>query len=337
MTNSYTKIHYHYKERIRNLVSSGGTLLGFPYRAVRFAVRKPYEFSYDLVIRSTRFVFRKPPGIFAGRFLFKLLPASYKSHLYDKVYAGGVVGAIFAPAVDRQYYTMNEEQRSKFNRENLWGGEVGKKWHERTFQDYKGKFTESDSFLKFRRPLIRQISELLSSNPDYQTICEIGTGKGTFLKCLSEEFPSITRFVGVDLNQHQVMDNKATYRNSRLEFVHAEITDWVKTQCEKGTIFVAVGAFECFSQKELEELLALIHDKISPVAIAISEPINLDLENQLISQPRGGAYYSHNYPYLFKQYGYDMFSQELQPVNPDVPFYNAVIMLAKKEEKCIRK
>lgn len=330
MKNRDTKIHYN--EKIRPSVFSG-TPLDFPFRALRFAFRKLLEFPF----RALHFVFRKPPGIFLARFLLRLLPVSYQSYLYHDLYTQGGdglgwLGAIFHPALNWKYYSMSEDERRRFMREAIWGGQAGKEFHDynkQVFQGDKDRYSESESFLKFRRPLIRQISELLSSNPNYHTICEIGTGHGMFLDCLSKEFPNIKRFVGIDLNRQQILDNKETYKNSKLEFVHAEITDWVNTQCEKGTFFVMVNVLEYFSQQELQELLELIHNKISPVAIAISEPLNIDLNSQVISKPReGGAAYSHNYPYYFKQYGYVVFRQELQHVNPSIPFYDEVIMLA---------
>ncbi|GEM_PF-5015592 len=317
-------------------------LRNFIVRALRFAVRKPYGIFIgsfvlrslgDFVIRFTRFILGKPPGIYFGRFLLRLLPASYKSRLYEGFYTGSAdtFGAMLYPAMDLQYYSMSEKERERINRENIWGSQGGKNWHDvmnQSVQGDKEQFTGTESFLKYRRPLIRQILELLSANQSYNTICEIGTGNGMFLDYLSGEFPTIKKFVGIDLNQQQITDNKKTYKNSGLEFVHTEITDWVRTENKNGIIFVTVCVLEYFSQKALEELLDLIRKNISPVAIAISEPTNINLDSQVISKPRGRAAYSYNYPHLFKQHGYKIFRQELQHVDPNIPFYDTVIMLA---------
>ena len=286
----------------------------------------------DLPVRCLRFAFSEPPGISIVRFLLWLLPASYKSHLYDNFFTQGdkgFFGIFIYPTLNWQYYSMSEHERERFCRERIWGGQAGKQWHEANKQEFEGdndKYSESESFLKYRRPLIRQISELLSSNPKYDVICEIGTGNGMFLDCLSNEFPNIRRFVGIDINRKQILANMEAYKNSKLEFFHAEITDWVNTRCENGTIFITVNVFEYFSQSEFKDILELIHDKINPVAIAVSEPINIDLSQQVTSKPRGAAAYSYNYPYLFQQHGYEIFRQELQPIKPDIPFHNEVIM-----------
>ena len=153
-----------------------------------------------------------------------------------------------------------------------------------------------------------------------------------FLDYLSNQFTNIRRFVGIDLNREQILENRETYKDTSLEFVHGEITEWINTQCEKGTIFLACGTFEYFTSNELRELLQLIHAKVSPAAIAISEPIELDLTSEVITKPRGNTSFSHNYPLLFKHCKYHVFRQEVEHIDPD-RLLSQVIMVAMTSPK----
>ena len=38
--------------------------------------------------------------------------------------------------------------------------------------------------------------------------------------------------------------------------------------------------------------------------------------------------YSHNYPYLFTEYGFRIYRQVVRPIDPNIPFYDSVVMLA---------
>jgi hypothetical protein len=92
---------------------------------------------------------------------------------------------------------------------------------------------------------------------------------------------------------------------------------------------VSCGTFEYFTQEELQELLLLIQNKpLIPCAIALCEPINIDLNNSMDSMPRGNIAYSHNYPYLLNKLKYQIFHQEIIPIDPNVPFYNCLNMIA---------
>ena len=184
-------------------------------------------------------------------------------------------------------------------------------------------------YLKLGRPLALQITDLISSAPgSYHTVCDMGTGNGMFLNWLSGQVSGIRKFIGIDLNKEQVAENKETYKNTGLEFFYSEITDWINTRCGAGTIFVTCGVFEYFAQHELVRLFESIRNRAHPAAIAIIEPINLDLVSEFMSKPRGNIAYSHNYPYLFNKCGYNVFRQKVESFDPKVPFYSCVIMVA---------
>ena len=274
-------------------------------------------------------IFSKRPYEYVGWFLVKIIPESYQSRVRDEFFTGkgptGLLADIVRAELNRQYYSSKTvEEMRKRGREMFWGATPGKRWHELTKARYDEEDPHHTEFLQPRRLLARQISDLLASSRQHQTICEIGTGNGMFLHDLSKQVPSIKRFIGVDLNKEQILENLRTYHGTELEFVHGEISDWIQYQCDGGTIFVAIETFEFFTQKELEELFRQIREKGSPAAIAILALAESSARSEVVSRPRGSIAFNHNYVYLLKQCDYQVFRQEIQHNIP----YDMICLLA---------
>ena len=274
-------------------------------------------------------LFTDHPYSYVSRIIIPILPNSYLSHLEDNFFCGkgpqGKISIIVREETNRRYYSKTDNQIRKLNREKFWGAKSGKKWHDAKKELYKDE-NKFEQYLKFKSPLVKQISELCYSSR-FKTICEIGTGTGMFLDYLSNQLSMVNEFIGIDLNKEQILENQQNYNNPKLKFIKTEIAEFVNKSCGNSTIFVACGVFEYFTQNELEELFQLISKKVKPAAIAISEPINLDLKNDFLSKPRGNIAYSHNYPYLMKKYNYHIFQKEVLHINPVIPFYDLVIMV----------
>ena len=283
----------------------------------------------QILKKTWHLMFSTRPHVYVGRCIVKIVPESYQSRVRDEFFTGegpaGVIADIIRAELNRQYYSSNtEEEFRRRCREEFWGATPGKRWHEFTKERYDEQDAHNSEFLRPRRLLARQISDLLASSGQYRTICEIGTGNGMFLHDLSRQFPSVKRFVGVDLNKEQILEDQRTYKGTALEFVHGEITDWIQCRCDEGTIFVASETFEFFTQKELEELFRRIREKGSPAAIAIFALAESRVASEVVSRPRGSIAFNHNYPYLLKQCGYQVFRQEIQHGIP----YDRICLLA---------
>lgn len=160
-------------------------------------------------------------------------------------------------------------------------------------------------------------NELLNHPEDFNTLVEIGTGNGDVLNYLSSEFPNINRFVGIDLSQDQIeLNNKKFSNNKRLEFVASDALDWVNEHGQGKTIFVTSrGVLEYFIEPRLEELLKAINRLGETIFVAI-EPNGAD--HNFETNPNSQLYghepsFSHNYPVLFKNAGFDIwhFSQKV--------------------------
>ena len=274
-------------------------------------------------------IFSKRPHEYVGRFLVKIIPESYQSRVRNEFFTAkgptGILADIIRAELNRQYYASNcEEEIRRRCREEFWGGVPGKKWHGFA----KDKFSEPGAyrqeFLGYRQPLVRYISELLASTDRFHTICEIGTGNGMFLLYLSERFPEIRRFVGVDLNRDQIRENQETYKGGKLEFDHAEIIEWIRKQRKDGTIFVGNETFEFFTPREFEELLQCIQDRIKPAAIAIFACVESGSLGNSVSKPLGTLKFSHDYPHLLTRCRYHIQGQEIRRGSP----YDQVSVLA---------
>lgn len=158
--------------------------------------------------------------------------------------------------------------------------------------------------------------ELSNESEEFSTLVEIGTGNGDVLNYLSSEFPSIKRFIGIDLSKDQIeLNNKKFENEEKLEFVAADAFDWIKDNGHDKTIFVSSrGVLEYFIEPRLQEMLKTINQLGKTMFIAI-EPNGADHNFEL--HPGSQLYghepsFSHNYPRLFKNAGFSLwhFSQK---------------------------
>lgn len=158
--------------------------------------------------------------------------------------------------------------------------------------------------------------ELSNQTEDFTTLVEIGTGGGKVLEYLSDIFPSIDRFIGIDLSPDQVETNNKKYSNDkRLEFVASDGLDYVKKHGQGNTIFVTYGGvFEYFTEPILQEFLKEVNNlgKIFFISVEPNSP-NHDFKINPHSQIHGFEWsFSHNYPKLFEDAGFRVwhFSQK---------------------------
>ena len=185
----------------------------------------------------------------------------------------------------------------------LWLGEQGKVYHETQRHQFE------EVFLKHFLFVADQLEEWLSHHPEFDTVCEIGTGSGQLLDYLSRRFPQLNHLIGIDLTAETIAENAKKYSDPRMEFVSADAKVWVADQARPNTIYISFrGVLEYFPQQELEQFFASIPHPALFIAI---EPVarDHDLAHQADSiQFRGDYTFSHNYPYLFAKAGYKVLS-----------------------------
>jgi hypothetical protein len=186
--------------------------------------------------------------------------------------------------------------------QNYWIKQ-GAHFFEATNDSFESKFIPDCSFIF---ELLKK--ELAKHAEEYITLVEIGTGNGRVLEYLSNEFPKINRFIGIDLSQVQIDINiKKFNQNKKLEFVAFDAFHWIKEYGQENTIFVTSrGVLEYFTEERLQAFLNEINSLGKTIFVAI-EPngIEHNFETNPDSQPYGHERsFSHNYPKLFKNSGF---------------------------------
>ena len=232
---------------------------------------------------------------FVVRSVLVLLPERFQKNLYPHSFCGNVFfKKLIQPVLVAEYHAQDDNLIRARNRAWLWGSKAGKKWHEGKKKVYSDAF-----FANNRGELIEQI-QILLKHGQYHVICEIGTGNGIFLDFLCRQHPQIDTFIGIDINADQIKENKTNIRNEKVTFVHGETDDFIRQFEDDHIVFVSCGTFECFTQKELMEFFSLVKERFLKAAIILQEPVQIDLQNQFDSVPRGNFAYSHNYPFLLR-------------------------------------
>ncbi|HFC12312.1 MAG TPA: methyltransferase domain-containing protein [Anaerolineae bacterium] len=197
--------------------------------------------------------------------------------------------------------------------------------------EYHRKFWEKNNSLEYHRGvrdmvmqvfhdyfefLIPEIKTLLAENPDFKTLIEIGSGGGDLLNYLAEQIGQLDTFVGIDLSPEITEENKSHYRNAKLRWIADNGKIWVEENGQPNNIFMTFrGVLEYFTTTDLEEMFGRIATSMQPSIFILVEPIALthDLATDVASHPYGTEYtFSHNYPHLLKQAGFDLRLNKLE-------------------------
>lgn len=163
--------------------------------------------------------------------------------------------------------------------------------------------------------------ELVKQPNQFKTLVEIGTGNGKILSYLSSKFPQLNRLVGVDLSKVQIDNNKERYKeNPKLEFVASDAVDWVNQHGHGNMIVLTFnGVLEYFTEKQVKQLFNNLNGLGKIIFVAI-EPKSI--EHDFTSHPNSKIYgyessFSHNYPKLFKDAGFNLWHESQQDFYSD--------------------
>ncbi|WP_281337392.1 class I SAM-dependent methyltransferase [Flavobacterium eburneipallidum] len=184
-------------------------------------------------------------------------------------------------------------------------------------------FSWNNSFNDNFLPNCTFIFEILKKNffkdeSQFKTLVEIGVGNGDVLHYLSLNFPEIDNFIGIDLSSEQIKINQDKYKeNSKLEFVSADVLEWIKKEGRQDMIFVTSnGVFEYFTEQQLREFIEYVHG-LGRVLFVTIEPNAIGHDFEL--NPNSIIYgiersFSHNYNKIFQDYGFTIFHQSKKRV-----------------------
>lgn len=182
----------------------------------------------------------------------------------------------------------------------------------------KDFFSTSNSFTNNFLPNCTFIFDIvkdyfLKNEVQFDTFVEIGTGNGDVLHYLESNFPTVDKFIGIDLSKEQIRINKEKYKeNLRLEFINSEVYQWVKKEGRKNMIFMTSnGVFEYFTEHQLRKFIKYTKS-LDQVYFVIIEPTVLNQNFE--ENPKSIIYgweksFSHNYIKIFQDYGFKIYHQ----------------------------
>lgn len=191
--------------------------------------------------------------------------------------------------------------KKKFTK-NYWKSDVSCIWHDKR---KKESYREFDIFAE-------AVSDKMG-NFTFDTVIEIGTAGGTLITLLSKKINTCNKFIGIDINKHQIAENKKNYKHlSNVEFIYMDIEKYIRGNNLNNVVIVAQNTLDYFKKNELLELFLLIYDKIENVLIVVNtSKENKNLQNSIEREGDGFKVYDHNYYSLLKSAGYEMSSIDL--------------------------
>lgn len=162
---------------------------------------------------------------------------------------------------------------------------------------------------RYRADLLQLVEAVLEKTQAH-TLLEIGCGNGKLLVTLADSFPQIKNFIGIDLNQAQVEENRRVYANrSNMDFKAGDATELVQEMNLSGHLVLTFGGvLEYFNPEKLQDHLKKLKEK-NVGGILMVEPANreFDFFENTASALYGGEYsFAHPYPCLLEKQGFDL-------------------------------
>jgi 2-polyprenyl-3-methyl-5-hydroxy-6-metoxy-1,4-benzoquinol methylase len=218
------------------------------------------------------------------------------------------------PIALRCYYSMTDDEQELFNKKSIWGEKQGgHKWHMNKINNYREKVDgENPSNFKRKFEFLEFIKEPVEQLPDGE-ILEIGCGIGDLADAITQDsrlgsFP----YRGYDISGATIETAKLSYPN--LVFFHGGWENAISdSKNSNGVIIITSGTLEYFTSTELKRFLTMAVKEIKSGYLFLNESINFDIKSNIMSKPRGGFAYSHNYPKYIKQCGLDLVALHSKP------------------------
>ncbi|MGK0190042.1 MAG: putative TPR repeat methyltransferase [Verrucomicrobiales bacterium] len=202
-------------------------------------------------------------------------------------------------AIDAQDWVGLRSQLAAY-----WQGGEGDEFYDA----YPERFEEW--FLGDHYRVIEELRKFCDANPDmFSELYEFGCGDGRVLHHMSEQFPDMAGFVGIDINSAIIKKNTQRYGETRLRFADGDAMAWLEANGHSHSVLMTYGGvLEYFTQGEVEAILKKMAS-LRPAAFLLVEPMgdDFDLESEHISRPYGEeSSFSHNHRFLLEQAGFEI-------------------------------
>ena len=176
-------------------------------------------------------------------------------------------------------------------------------------EDYFDQFAHliEESYIPAYQDVVTDLIPLLKEK-NIERVNEFGTGDGQWLNYLTQQWPFISRYTGIDISSHQIKKNQKIFPN--ITFEAADLVDWAQSNVTPHALYhTNGGVLEYLSEASVRKLLTLIKEKAPSSVLFFNEPIYEDYDYKVDTDSRivGSEFtYNHNYVHLFKELGIEM-------------------------------
>ena len=176
-------------------------------------------------------------------------------------------------------------------------------------ENYFGQFAHliEESYIPTYQDVVNDLIPLLKEKK-IERVNEFGTGDGQWLNYLTQQWPFISTYTGIDISSYQIKRNQETFPH--IKFEAADLLEWTKKNITPHALYhTNGGVLEYLSESSIRELLTLIKEHAPHSILFFNEPVYEDYDYTVDTDSRivGSEFtYNHNYVHLFKEIGIDM-------------------------------
>ena len=196
--------------------------------------------------------------------------------------------------------------QSKIQKEATQVGEL-ENAHREYWSKSEGYFEQfshltEESYIPIYQDVVGDLIPLLKAmNIKYAN--EFGTGDGQWLNYLTQQWPFIAQFTGIDISAIQIEKNQDIFPH--ITFEASDLVAWADKNANPRSLYhTNGGVLEYLSERSVRKLLTILKERAPHSLIFFNEPIYADYDYAVDTASRvvGSEFtYNHNYIYLFEE------------------------------------
>lgn len=268
----------------------------------------------------------------ACRFIPGRVERRVRANLFQPGIGEGILEKIVRKHIDQEFSGLADGSKAKVSAA-YWVGPAGAGWIEEKRRRYSsGKM---DFFIdNFKGPFESMVLSHLEKCKDIRTIVDIGTGCGQFCFGLAGKLPEGYGILGIDLNKDVIEANIREARESglseKISFECGSLNEWILSQKETPpTLFASMAVFKFFPKEALINSLREIKRRYKTAAIAVCDEYAESNGDDGGSKYTGTTGFSHDYPRIFKEEGFDIDSVSVREIGKEGPVSRFIFIVAK--------
>lgn len=268
----------------------------------------------------------------ACRFIPGRIERKVRANLFQPGTGEGILEKIIRKHIDREFLGLADDSKARVS-EEYWNGPAGAGWIEEKRKRYKsGKM----SFFidNFKGPFESMVLSHLEKNRDIRSIVDIGTGCGQFCFGITGKLPGGYSISGIDLNKDAIEGNIREAQESglsgRISFECNSLDEWILSQNgTPPTLFTSLAVFKFFPKEALINSLREIRRRYKTASIAVCDEYAESKEDGGGSKYTGTTGFSHDYPGIFREEGFNIDSISVNEIGNKGPVNRFIFIVAK--------